>query len=274
MKRKLAYLTAVLATAGLAACSAPSTTTMTDSGQRVKMSAQQTLQAYHWNLISTITPDGNTVPAWTSKDPQFNHPLALNFIDGRVAIENLCNPLSASYAITERDIDFSQVASAMRMCADQDLMQYEQQVANLLPTATDWSLASSDQTQDNPAAPVLTLHFENGEKWRLSGKQTNETIYGSAAETVFLEIAPQTEICPQSRNNCLKVRSVNYDASGMKTGMGEWVLFQPNAIEGYNHEPGVSQVIRTNRYQIKNAPAGSANYAYEFDMVVESGRAM
>lgn len=270
MKRKLAYLTAVLATAGLAACSAPSTTTMTDSGQKVKMSAEQTLQAYHWNLVSTITPDGNTAPAWISSDPQFNQPLALNFIDDRVVIENLCNPLNASYAITERDIDFSQVASAMRMCSDSELMQYEQQVGQLLPTATDWSLASADQTQANAPAPILTLHFENGEKWRLSGKQTNETKYGSPAETVFLEVAPQTEVCPQSGNNCLKVRSVNYDANGMKTGVGEWVLFQPNAIEGYHHEPGVSQVIRTHRYQIKNAPAGSANHAYEFDMLVES----
>lgn len=270
MKRKLAYLTAVLATAGLAACSAPTTTTMTDSGQKVKMSAEQTLHAYHWNLISTITPEGNTVPAWTSNDPQFSQPLALNFIDDRVSIQNLCNPLSASYAITERDIDFSQVASTMRMCSDQKLMQYEQQVASLLPTATDWSLASTDQTQENAAAPILTLHFENGEKWRLGGEQTNETKYGSPAETVFLEIAPQTEVCPQSGNNCLKVRSVNYDATGMKTGVGEWVLFQPNAIEGYQHESGVSNIIRTHRYQIKNPPAGSANYAYEFDMTVES----
>lgn len=274
MKRKLAYLTAILATATLAACSAPSTTTMTDEGKKVKMSAEQTLQAYNWSLINTVTPDGSSVPAWTSNDPQFNQPLVLNFIDDRVAIENLCNPLNASYAITERNIDFSQVVSAMRMCSDQKLMQYEQQVANLLPTATDWSLASTDQTQANAAAPVLTLYFENGEKWRFGGKQTNETKYGSPAETVFLEIAPQTEVCPQSGNNCLKVRSVNYDSNGMKTGVGEWVLFQPNAIEGFNHEPGVRSVIRTHRYHIKNAPAGSANYAYEFDMMVESGQVM
>lgn len=272
MKRKLAYLSAILATAGLAACSSPSTTTMNDDGTKVTLSPEQTLEAYHWNLVGTIKADGNTEPAWTSS--KSNKPLTLTFAENRVAIQNLCNNMMAGYQLTERDIDFSQVAGTMRMCNDPELMQYEQTVAKLLPTATDWSLAATNQTQPDAPAPVLTLHFENGDKWRLQGEQTNETKYGSKAETVFLEIAPQTEICPQSGNNCLKVREVNFDSSGIQSAVGEWVLFQPNAIEGFTHQDGVHSVIRTLRYDIKNAPAGSATQAYELDMVVQTGKAL
>lgn len=272
MKRKLAYLTAVLATAGLAACSAPSTKVMTNTGEIVTLSPEQTLKAYHWNLVNTIKADGSAEPAWVSSTT--NQPLMLTFAENRVAIQNLCNTMNAGYALTERDIDFSQVAGTMKMCSDPQLMQYEQQVAKQLPTATDWNLASADQSQTNAPAPILTLHFENGDKWRLEGKPTAETKYGSQAETVFLEIAPQTEVCPQSGNNCLKVRSITYDGNGVQTSAGDWVLFQPNAINGYTHQNGVHQIIRTKRYEIKNAPAGSATEAYEFDMVVATGKAL
>ena len=271
MKRKLTYLAILAATASIAACSAPSTKVMTDSGKKVTLSAEQTLQAYHWNLFTTVKADGNSVPAWTSSDPSFNQPLMLSFTENRVAVQNLCNNLMGSYSINDRNIDFSQFAGTMMMCGDQELMRYEQEVAQLLPTATDWSLATTDQTQANAPAPVLTIFFENGDKWRLNGVQTNETKYGTQAETVFLEVAPQTEVCPESGNNCLKVRTVHYDANAIKTGVGEWMLFQPNSIEGFTHQDGVSYIIRTNRYELQNAPAGSATHAYVLDMVVQSG---
>lgn len=270
MKHKLIYLTAIVATAGLTACST-SSNSISDTEKQAVHSTEQTLQAYHWDLVSTIDSKGDTTPAWISNDPDFNQPLSLSFTADRVAIQNLCNPLMAGYAVTERDIDFSQVASGMRMCADQQLMQYEQQVGQLLPTATDWSLAIADQNQANAPDPILTLHFENGESWRLKGEATAETKYGAPAEVVFLEVAPQPEVCPESGANCLKARYVNYDANGLKTGVGEWALFQPNAIEGYSHEPGVMSIVRVNRYPIKNAPADAAQYAYELDMVVEMG---
>lgn len=270
MKRKLAYLSAVVATAGLAACTT-STNSVSQMDKNTQATTEQTLQAHHWSLVSTISPDGQTTPAWVSSDPDFNQPLRLSFTENRVAIQNLCNPLMAGYAITERDIDFSQVASGMRMCSDQNLMQYEQQVGQLLPTAADWSLAIADQNQANAPVPVLTLNFENGYSWRLKGEPTSETKYGAPAETVFLEVAPQTEICPNSGENCLKVRHVNYDDNGVKASVGEWTLFQPNAIEGFTHQPGVMSVLRVDRFPIKNAPADMAKYAYELNMVVETG---
>lgn len=269
---KLTYLAAIVATATLAACSTPSSS-LKQVEKQTALSTQQNLQAYHWDLVSTISSEGDTTPAWISNDPDFSQPLSLSFTENRVAIQNLCNPLMAGYAITERDIDFSQVASGMRMCADPQLMQYEQQVGQLLPTATDWSLAIADQNQADAPAPILTLHFENGDSWRLKGEPTNETKYGAPAETVFLEIAPQPETCPNSGENCLKVRNVNYDDNGIKTSVGEWTFLQTNAIEGFTHQAGVMNVLRVNRFPIKNASTDSAEYAYELDMVVETSGA-
>ena len=41
-------------------------------------------------------------------------------------------------------------------------------------------------------------------------------------------------------------------------------------IEGYSHEPGIRNVLRVDRYTIKNPPADASKYAYVLDMVVES----
>ena len=266
MKRKFAFLTAAFATVGLAACSAPSTTVMTDSGKKVTLSPAETIQAYHWDLVNVVQPDDTSQT--TGKAAKY--PLTLTFLDDVVALQNLCNNLNASYNLQENSIAFSQVVGTMKMCNDPELMQYEQEVAKLFPTATTWSLATTDQTTADAPAPVLNLHFDNGETWRFAGKQTNETKYGTQAETVFLEVAPTPEVCPQSGNMCLKVRPVFYDQSGIATGKGDWLLFQPNSIEGYNHVDGVGTIVRTKRYALKNVPAGSASHAYVLDMVVQS----
>ena len=41
-------------------------------------------------------------------------------------------------------------------------------------------------------------------------------------------------------------------------------------IEGYSHEPGIRNVLRVDRYTIKNPPADASKYAYVLDLVVES----
>ena len=41
-------------------------------------------------------------------------------------------------------------------------------------------------------------------------------------------------------------------------------------IEGYSHEPGIRNVLRVDRYTVKNPPADASSSAYVLDMVVES----
>lgn len=273
MANKIAFLTASLAFAGLTACSAPSTTIMTHSGEKVTLDAEQSLQAFNWNLVNTVYSDGQVNPAFSNQSNRISRPFSLSFIEQSLSLSGLCNTMNAGYKTQGQNIHIGQAMSTMKACADTDLMSFEQKVGQLLPTATRWQIDSADQTQLNAPAPVLRLYFENGEQWRLEGEPTAETKYGVAPETVFLEIAAQTEVCPTSQNNCLKVRSVQYDANGIQTGVGDWVLFQPNAIEGYTKEPNTAQIIRTKRYPIQNAPAGSATDVYILDMIVQSSLA-
>ena len=59
------------------------------------------------------------------------------------------------------------------------------------------------------------------------------------------------------------------DVQGVKQGVGEWQLFYGD-IQGYTHTPGVSTVLRIDRYQRQQAPADASLYLYVLDMVVES----
>ncbi len=52
-----------------------------------------------------------------------------------------------------------------------------------------------------------------------TGKQTAESKYQSQAETVFLEISPETKTCSAgvARMECLQVREIKYAENGVKT---------------------------------------------------------
>lgn len=50
---------------------------------------------------------------------------------------------------------------------------------------------------------------------------------------------------------------------------GPWHAL-PQGIEGYEHEPGIRNVVRVQRY--RPAPAGASSAVYVLDMVVESQR--
>ena len=73
------------------------------------------------------------------------------------------------------------------------------------------------------------------------------------------------------RTQCLQVREVRYDDAGRKTTTGEWGNFY-GSIEGYQHEPGIRNVLRIKRYTVQNPPADASRYAYVLDMMVESER--
>ena len=69
---------------------------------------------------------------------------------------------------------------------------------------------------------------------------------------------------------CLQVREIQYDDKGLKIGApGEFQHFY-DSIEGYQHEPGIRNVLRVDRYTVENPPADASNRAYVLDMVVES----
>lgn len=253
MKRSIFWLCSALALQGLAACAqqggaTPDTAASTD-----------TLTAYHWQL--------EQAPSFIAK------PVQLTFADQRLVVSGLCNTLGASYNINGPKMTVQQVVGTLRMCQDPALMKYEQEVGTRLEKIASWGITGA-VPQGPTQAPVLTLKFNDGDQWVLNGKPTNETKYGSAGETVFLEVQPQLAPCHHpliANKQCLKVRTVEYDASGLKTKLGEWELFY-DEIEGYQHEAGVRNILRVKRYTRANPPADASRYAYVLDMTVESER--
>jgi hypothetical protein len=151
-------------------------------------------------------------------------------------------------------------------CTDAKLMALDQEIGKRLETESTFALQTGD-------APTLTLTVSNGDTLTFKGEPTAETRYGGPGETAFLEVAAQTKPCSHPLipdMQCLQVREIKYDAQGIKTGTdGEFQNFYGN-IEGYNHEPGIRNVLRVKRYTIKNPPADGSSLAYELDMVVES----
>ena len=247
--------TIILLAAGLAACSHSSDNDMDTSSF---------LTGYHWHMDQALDNSGNSDSQWLRADDA--NTASLRFTDDRLAVSGLCNSMGGGYSLEGSSIKISPLASTMKMCADQALMQYEQNFGQRLADASAWQI---NQIAEDPS---LTLSFSNGGQWILKGVPTSETKYGSSGETLFFEVAAQTKPCthPLIDNfQCLQLRTVEYDAQGIKQGHGDWQNFY-DSIENYQHTPGVRNVLRVQRYENKNVAADSSIYAYVLDMIVES----
>jgi heat shock protein HslJ len=222
----------------------------------------QHLQAYDWSLSTVVDQGGEPSADWSL---QGQRAVQLHFEGQQLSVRNLCNLLNASFTTDGSRLQVTQPASTMRACADQGLMDLEQKVAQQLPNMQNYEVFSGE-------IPTLVLHWADGSRWELKGTPTPQTKYGSAPERVFLEVAPQRVACsPQTANqpNCLRVREIEYADSGVKAKEGPWHVFFFD-IEGYNHETGVRNVLRIDRYKCDNPSAGALPVSYVLDMVVES----
>jgi len=187
-------------------------------------------------------------------------------------VAGLCNMLGGSYRVDGSRMAITRLVGTLRMCSDQALMKYEREVAERLPTVSGWEILDGSARPDAGAAPALKLTFADGSQWRLAGAPTDETRYGSAGETLFLEVAPELVPCRHPLipdMQCMRVRTVRYDAAGVKQGYGDWQAFHGN-IQGYTHTAGVRNVLRVKRYTVANAPADASRHAYVLDMAVET----
>lgn len=218
--------------------------------------AELLLSDYHWvsqSIENTATP----------------YPVELTFFDQRLVVTGLCNNISAGYHLQGQKMRIQHPASTMRMCDDLDLMHYEQKIASQLEEISTWSITKANA----PTNPTLNLILQDGSQWQLQGRPTYEAKYGDSV-TIFLEVQPQLFACKHPLINdrlCLKVRTLTYDATGIKQDAGEWQLFNEK-IESYTHEAGIRNVLRVKRYTRNQVPADTSRYVYVLDMVVESER--
>ena len=221
------------------------------------------LDAYHWKLSNAVNSQGGRIDALFVRD---DSPVQLDFKENRMNVSNTCNVMMGGYTIEDNQITLASMASTMKACLDQKLMALESEVSNRLNGVLTFAVRVGDP-------PELTLTTSDGDRLVFIGEPTAATRYGTDGETAFLEIASATEPCSHPSipiAQCLQVREVYYDANGLKSREpGEWQDFYQQ-IDGYTHQPGIRNVVRTKRYRIANPPADAPNVAYELDMVIES----
>ncbi|MNG47948.1 META domain protein [compost metagenome] len=249
---KLKFLAIALFPLTLAACQSSDMQKVGDLAVSMvqQQNADKTLAAYQWSYQ----------PQGTDK------PLVLNFNDQqRLSIATGCNTQGTSWKIEKGQIVTADLMSTMMACSP-ELMKQEQFSSSLFAKQTiPFVLNIQDVNK-----PTLTLIDATGQKIVFEGKMTPETQYQTQAETIFLEISPETKKCtgvaPQT---CLQVREIKYAENGVKTQVDkDWTLFY-NHIEGFEHNPNERQIIRVKRYEIKNPAADQSKYAYVHDMTIE-----
>jgi len=242
-----------------AATAAPDATASGTSTSHTDPAA--TLGAYHWQLDAATAADGSRIDA-LSANP--DAPLQLDFRDGRLSVSNACNAMGADYSFEAGDITFGPMVSTQMACPE-PLMSMEREAQTRLAGSHALRLESGEP-------PRLELVNGLGDRLAFIGAPTAQTRYGSEPERVFLEVAAERIECnhplmPEYR--CLQVREVHYDDAGLKQGTGEWgPLYEE--IEGYEHRPGVRNVLRLDRYQRRDVPADASAVVHVLDMTVES----
>lgn len=219
------------------------------------------LTANHWVLDNATDSAGKRIDALFVRADK---PVTLNFIDGRLAVDNTCNRMGGGYTVAGSTLTVSPMASTMMACADQTLMALDQAVGSRLE-----GTLKIEQLD----AATLKLSTAAGDVLTLRGEPTAETRYGGPGATVFLEVDAQTKPCSHPLipdKQCLQVREVHYDDKGLEQGQrGAFENFY-DGIEGYTHQAGVRNVLRVKRYAVKNPPADASSQAYVLDMVVGS----
>jgi heat shock protein HslJ len=225
--------------------------------------ANADLGRYHWRLRDATDANGKRIDVLFV---QVDKPLQLDFADGRIAVANACNRLGGGYSLEGESLTVARMASTMMACADPKRMALDGEIGKRLEGALKLTLPAGD-------TPTLTLVNASGDTLVFAGEPTAQTRYGGPGERMFLEVAAHTKPCSHPLvpdKPCLQVREVKYDDKGLKVGTpGEFGNFY-DSIEGYTHEDGVRNVLRVDRYAIKNPPADGSSYAYVLDMVVES----
>lgn len=222
------------------------------------------LDAWHWHLGEAVDADGTRIDALFANRDQ---PLQLDFSQGRLSVSGGCNRIGGGYA---QEAGVLRVGALMqtRMACAQPLMDQDAAIAELL--AGELALATRDSDP-----PRLELVAADGSRLSFTGAPTADTRFGGPGERMFLEIAPQRVACNHPLipdMQCLRVREVFFGDDGLKGGEpGQWQVLYGD-IEGFEHQPGVRNVLRVYRYTRDPVPADASSIVYVHDMTVESAR--
>ena len=254
-------------TAALSACTSPPGTTggdpMPGSNAPESTTLQPDLGSHHWRLSDARDRHGQRIDSLFARTDK---PLQLDFGDGRISISNACNQINGGYTLRGKTLTIGKMASTLMACSNPALAALDSAISTRIEGPLMLEMKSGQ-------SPQLILANASGDRLAFAGVPTATTRYGSAPERIFLEVAPQTRPCshPLIQNKqCLQVRQIHYNDAGLKSAApGAWENFY-DEIEGYTHQPGMRNVLRLERYTLKNVPADASRYAWVLDMVVES----
>lgn len=251
--------TALIAALPLALLSACASTTP-GGGGNAGSNPTASLAGYHWQLASATDKSCSDISQLHTASGE--KPVQLDFADNFSAYAG-CNRMAGSYSVQGSTLSIGSLASTLIGCPPA-LAQRDQTLAALLEKPL--TIRSQDSSN-------LVLVAANGEVLRFAGVPTAETRFGGPGETVFLEVAPERKPCSHgvmANAQCLQVRPVHYNSQSIKQPSSEGFSHFYGEIEGYQHQPGVRNVLRVKRFDIANPPADAPAQAYVLDMVVES----
>lgn len=219
------------------------------------------LQDHRWTLQTATGADGKPLDALLVPD----HPFVMGLDGERIGVQGGCNQLSGGWRLDPgNQLKVGPLASTMMAC-EAPLMAADKAMSEVLAQPLQASIEPGQ-------APTLRLLSPERQTLSFLGQRTPQSLYG-APTRIFLEVAPQRVACtptPMPPTTCLQVRERRFDDQGLRVGEpGPWQTFY-GEIEGYRHQPGVSTVLRINRFKRSQPPADASAYVYVLDLVVES----
>ena len=258
---RLSLLALMAAAASALPAAASSASAPTPPRRTADASLVRALQDHHWTLQAAIDSTGKPIDALLVP----GHPFVMRFDGARVAVQGGCNLLSSAWRLSpQNDLTFGRAASTQKAC-EPPLMAADTAMAATLAAPLRARVESGE-------APTLRLVSAKRQTLTFSGQRTSKSLYG-APTRVFLEVAAQRTPCTPALkppSTCLQVRELRFDDKGLRVGApGPWQAFYGD-IAGYAHQPGVSNVLRINRFRRPQPPADTSAYVYELDLVVES----
>lgn len=220
------------------------------------------LEDHRWMLVDATDAANQRIDA-LFPDPERS--FTFHFAASRLHVQGGCNGFRGAFAIDADDrLEVTGAISTMMACAA-PLMEADAALSVLMAEPLETVLIRGAQ-------PTLVLLTEASDALVLTGELTPEARFG-APTTVFLEVAAETVECEESERGdglCLLVRERTFDEQGVLVDTpSEWRAFSAD-IDGYQHEPGVRNVLRVKRFEPAAAPDMPHGPIYVLDLVVES----
>jgi hypothetical protein len=217
---------------------------------------------HRWLLVGATDAANRRIDALF---PDAERSFTFSFADSRLYVQGGCNGLRGAFGFDANGmLEVTGRMSTMMTC-EAPLMEADAALSALMAEPLETVLIRGPE-------PRLALLTAAGDALVLTGELTPEARFG-APTRIFMEVAAQTVECEASTladGRCLQVRDISFDEQGLRVSApSEWRAFT-STIEGYQHQPGIRNVLRLQRFDPAAGPEMPQGPIYVLDLVVES----